>query len=87
MKKSILEVYFNEKLSENDVLVYDGKKWIAVNKHMFLNGLSSEVAKIDHNLQEEVVRIDESMSALNDKLVELSNKVKYILGEDEDEEE
>lgn len=81
MKKAIIEVYFDEKLSDNDILIYQNNRWKAINKQVFLNTVNKNITDLDSKIDEEINhRMDDDNSLLLD-INNLKKVVSYILGE------
>ena len=86
MKKTLVEVNYS-KLSEDSVIIFQNGKWVAIPKVVFLNGIRKEILELNNKLTSES---DERKSDVNDlrtEIEKLSNKVEYILGEEEPQNE
>lgn len=55
---------------KNDVLIFDGNQFECINKNMFFQ-----------DLIEENFRVKDELRIINEKLIELSNEIKYLKGE------
>lgn len=87
MKKNIIEVEVQNEINEGSVIVYRGRRWVAVDKTVFLNTLNRKTKELDNKIEKE--KNDRVRDDINIKLelIEIKKKLAYILGEDDNEEE
>ena len=98
MKKNIVEVYFEKEFNENSIVVFHNKKWMAIDKSVFLNNVYKSLSTLDSNLNEYKEENNKNVSELAEKCMlvlkhllgytELSDEqLDEILGENNHEEE
>ena len=87
MKKTLLEISFNEKPSDNDIIVCKNGKWIVMNKSLFLEGVYANQRMLLGSITREVEDRENEIATLDDKIEELKIVIRRILGLEEVAEE
>ncbi len=92
MNKVLLEVNFNNKLNENDIVVFQNGKWIAVNKEIFLNDVYKKCKNLNSKLDDEITdrnlannQIHHEIEEINATLEVFREQINFILGEDDND--
>lgn len=85
MKKSVIEVYFDDTLKENDIIVIRNKKWFAVNKSVFLDEVKKNIVSLNTKIDYETSNRISDNSDLLSELEDVKKVISYILGEKYDE--
>lgn len=83
--KKIIEIECDSKFPENGVVIYRDKKWICVPRESFLNDLYSNDKKISDDFSDKINHLADTILELKNDINELSKKIKYLLGEEENE--
>lgn len=87
MKRNIIEVEVQNEINEGSVIVYRGRRWVAVDKTVFLNALTRKTKELDNKIEKEKEDRKKDDISIKLELIEIKKKLAYILGEDNDEEE
>ena len=82
MKKAIVEVNFNEKLNENDIILFKDGKWKAINKSVFLNLISKNLIDLDSKIDAESLQRNVAIEGLQKENEKMKKVITYILGEE-----
>lgn len=82
MKKTIIEVDFDEKLNENDIIIFKNGKWKALNKAVFLNLVNKNLVELDDKIDAEALERSIIVESLKKENKNIKKVISYILGEE-----
>lgn len=82
MKKTIIEVNFDEKLNENDIIIFKNGKWKALNKAVFLNFVNKNLVELDDKIDAEALERSIIVESLKKENKNIKKVISYILGEE-----
>lgn len=86
IKKTIVEVHYS-KLSEDSVIVFQNGKWVAISKTAFLDNVHKDLDNLENKIMKEFEHYKEFENNITHRIEDVEDKVKVVLGEDENEEE
>jgi hypothetical protein len=87
MKRNIIEVNVENEINEGSVIVYRGRKWVAVDRAAFLTTVNKKLKELDNKITSEKNERTKDDINIKLELIEIKKKLAYILGEDDNEEE
>lgn len=86
IKKTLVEVHYS-KLSEDSVIVFQNGKWVAISKTAFLDNVHKDLDNLENKIMKEFEHYKEFENNITHRIEDVEDKVKVVLGEDENEEE
>ncbi len=86
IKKTLVEVHYS-KLSEDSVIVFQNGKWVAISKTAFLDNVHKDLDNLENKIMKQFEHYKEFEDNITHRIDDVEDKVKVVLGEDENEEE
>lgn len=87
MNKKLVEVHFNENINESSIIVFKNNKWIALDKNAFLDDVHKQIKELCDKLNEEIDAREEHETQVANAMNGIVNDIKYLKGEEDNEEE
>ena len=87
MKKNLVEVNFENTLSENNIIVFRNNKWVAVDKAVFLNNVNIKINNLNSKIDKENLERIDAINLIEEEIKEIKRIINYILGEDTEQPE
>ena len=85
IKKTLVEVNYS-KLSEDSVIVFQNGKWVAISKTAFLDNVHKDLDNLENKMIKEFEHYKVFENSITNRIKDIEDKIKIILGEDENEE-
>lgn len=84
--KQFIEIQTDNKIPDNSIAVCQKNRWIVVSKSVFLNDLYKKDKELSEELFIEISKKNKVISELQKQIDELNEKIKYLLGEEDENE-
>lgn len=86
MKKQVVEIHYEKDIKENSIAIYRDKKWTVIDKSIFLSKVFKDISDVKFQVKEEEYARETEIERLQREIEEIKMTLKFILGEDTDEE-
>ena len=84
--KQFIEIQVDNKIPDNSIAVCQKNRWIVVSKSVFLNDLYKQDKELLKGLCDEIAEKNRAVLELQKQIDELNEKIKYLLGEEDEDE-